>query len=192
MQGKSARGVKRMRNVKLVRLIAAALFAAMTCVATMLLHIPSPLPNSYIHPGDSMVLLCGFLLGPVYGTAAAAIGSMLADVFLGFISYAPGTLVIKALTALVAATMYSHIPSETPITGRRILAMAIAGLASEAVMVSGYFVYEALFLGAGMGAVASLPGNLIQAAFGIVAAVYLAPFLEHIPFIRKRLLDFKG
>ena len=80
--------------------ILAALLAAFTTVATMIIKIPTP-TMGYIHLGDGLVLLCGILLGPGVGAAAAGIGSMFADVFSGYMSYAPATLIIKALTAFV-------------------------------------------------------------------------------------------
>ena len=92
-----------MKHDKLIKLVLAALFAALTCVATMLIHIPMPATNGYINLGDGMVLLGAFLLGPAYGFAAGGLGSMLADLLLGYASYAPGTFIIKGLTALVAA-----------------------------------------------------------------------------------------
>ena len=85
-----------MKQTKLRTLILAAMFAALTCVATMIIHIPSPI-GGYFNLGDCMVLLSAFVLGPVWGTAAGGIGSALADVICGYFVYAPGTLVIKAL-----------------------------------------------------------------------------------------------
>ena len=85
-----------MKQTKLRTLILAAMFAALTCVATMIIHIPSPI-GGYFNLGDCMVLLSAFVLGPVWGTAAGGIGSALADVICGYFIYAPGTLVIKAL-----------------------------------------------------------------------------------------------
>ena len=73
-----------MKHDKLTRLILAALFAALTCAATMLIHIPMPATNGYINLGDCVVLLSAFFLGPVYGMAAGGIGSMLADLLLGW------------------------------------------------------------------------------------------------------------
>ena len=73
-----------MKHDKLTRLILAALFAALTCAATMLIHIPMPATNGYINLGDCVVLLSAFFLGPVYGMAAGGIGAMLADLLLGW------------------------------------------------------------------------------------------------------------
>ena len=58
-----------MKQTKLRTLILAAMFAALTCVATMIIHIPSPI-GGYFNLGDCMVLLSAFVLGPVWGTAA--------------------------------------------------------------------------------------------------------------------------
>ena len=79
-----------MKQTKLRTLILAAMFAALTCVATMIIHIPSPI-GGYFNLGDCMVLLSAFVLGPVWGTAAGGIGSALADVICGYFVYAPGT-----------------------------------------------------------------------------------------------------
>ena len=77
------------------RIVMAAMLAALTCVATMVIKIPSPL-KGYLNLGDCVVLLAGWMLSPVYGFLAAGIGSALADVFSGYVLYAPATFVIKA------------------------------------------------------------------------------------------------
>ena len=83
------------------KIVFAALLAALACVATMIIKIPTPL-GGYIHAGDAVVVLAGFLLGPVWGALAAGLGSGLADVISGYVLYAPGTFVIKAVVALLA------------------------------------------------------------------------------------------
>ncbi len=77
---------------KTKKLVLAALMCALTCVATMVIRIPTP-TMGYIHPGDALVLLCAFLLGPVPGALAAGIGSMLSDLFSGYLSYVPATFI---------------------------------------------------------------------------------------------------
>ena len=62
------------------KMVMAALMAAFTCIATMILKCPTPM-SGYVHPGDGMVLLCGIVLGPVTGLISAGTGSMLGDVF---------------------------------------------------------------------------------------------------------------
>ncbi len=86
-----------MTNQNIKKLVTAALLAAMTCVATMIIKIPTP-TFGYIHPGDGFVLLCGVVLGPLPGALAAGIGSMFSDIFSGYVTWAPAIFIIKALT----------------------------------------------------------------------------------------------
>jgi ECF transporter S component (folate family) len=161
-----------MQNVK--KLVIAALFAALCCVTTMVVQIPSPV-NGYVNLGDCFVLLSGWILGPFYGAAAAGIGSMLADVFTGYAFYAPGTLIIKALMALAAwgtAGALGALMKKSTLVAR-----AISAAVAEAVMVLGYFGYAALLLGKGIAAAASIPGNIAQGVAGIVSAVVLMEIL---------------
>ena len=93
------------KNIR--KLVLAALLAALTAVATMIIRIPTP-TQGYIHLGDGMVLICGILLGPGLGALAAGIGSMMADLIGGYMAWVPGTFVIKALTALLGGWLYHH------------------------------------------------------------------------------------
>ena len=47
-----------MMNTNLKKMITAALFTALACVATMSIRIPTPGTNGYIHPGDCNSLWC--------------------------------------------------------------------------------------------------------------------------------------
>lgn len=154
-----------MLDRKIRKMVLAAALAALSCVATMVVQIPSPM-DGYVNLGDCFVLLSGWLLGPWYGAAAGGIGSMLADIFSGYVYYAPATFVIKGAVALLAGLIYRALH-------RNSLAALTGGLAGEAVMVLGYFGYAALFLGNGLSAAASIPGNLVQGAIGLVAGLLL-------------------
>lgn len=169
-----------MKHDKLMRLVLAALFAAAACIATMLVHVPMPATNGYINLGDGVVLLGAFMLGPIYGAAAGGLGSMLADVLLGYAIYAPGTFVIKALSAMTAA----HIVRRARGARRGLIIGAALG---EAVMVLGYFAYEGLALGYGAAAAASIPGNAIQGAAGLIVGIIAYRALYAVPSIRKML-----
>ena len=67
-----------MTDMKLRKLVLAALFAALCTVMTMVIQVPSPM-QGYVNLGDCAVLLSAWVLGPWYGGAAAGLGSMLAD-----------------------------------------------------------------------------------------------------------------
>lgn len=173
-----------MKNVSIRKLIFAALLAALTTVATMIIRIPTP-TQGYIHLGDGMVLLCGVLLGPGMGALAAGIGSMLSDLFAGYMSYVPGTFIIKALTALVGGWLYHRLSAghtKRPIPVR----VALAGVPAEAVMVIGYFLYEMgmeIAMGSSAAAAATavavgIPMNIVQGVAGVIVCAVLLPVLS--------------
>lgn len=56
-------------KVNTKKLILAALFAALSCVATMSIRIPTPGTGGYIHPGDAIVILCGVILEFICGAS---------------------------------------------------------------------------------------------------------------------------
>ena len=162
------------KNVQ--KMVLAALFAALCTVMTMVIQVPSPM-QGYVNLGDCAVLMAGWVLGPFYGGAAAGIGSMLADLLSGYAHYAPGTFAIKLLMA-VAAGWILRLLAKKPMTAR-----IMGGVAAEAIMVVGYFGYASLWLGKGMAAAASIPGNVVQGVFGLAAALAL-----HSVLVRSRAL----
>ena len=96
-------------KVNTKKLILAALFAALSCVATMSIRIPTPGTGGYIHPGDAIVILCGVILGPMWGFLAAGIGSCMSDLLGGYLMYVPITFVIKGLVAFSSAFAYQKL-----------------------------------------------------------------------------------
>ena len=61
-----------MSDKKIRTMVMAAVLAALACVATMVVQIPSPM-NGFVNLGDCFVLLSGWLLGPWWGAAAGGI-----------------------------------------------------------------------------------------------------------------------
>ncbi len=154
------------------RLVFTALLAAFACVATLVIHIPSPL-GGYINLGDCIVLVSGWLLGPVYGFIAGGLGSAIADLFLGYALYAPATLVIKGLQAVVACLMLAALNKVKikPVT------YIISAVLAQVVMVGGYYVYEGFLYGFAEALVNVLP-NVIQSVAGIVAGVIIILIID--------------
>ena len=169
-----------MKKDGVLRLVKAAVFAALTCVATMIISIPIPAVKGYVNAGDCVVLLGAVLLGPYYGAASAALGSALADLLLSYAYYAPGTLIVKGLMALLAVRLYLMLKHRTKFS------VVIAAISGELWMVLGYFLYESAVLGYGLGAVGGVPANLLQAAGGALLAVLLLRALTAVP--QSRLL----
>ena len=171
-----------MRTNKISKLVAAALMAAMTCVTTMIIAVPSP-AGGFIHPGDGFVLLCGIILGPFYGGLAAGIGSMLADLLLGYGSYAPATLVIKCLAAVIGVIIFRLLHVKRNL---RVIPVLFAGIFAGITVTAGYLLFESFVLGLGLATAAlNVPANLVQNVFGIIVSVLLFPLLVKVPQIRS-------
>ena len=166
-----------MRDANIKKLVLAALMAALTYVATSIGQIPSP-RQGYVNLGDCIVLLSGWILGPWWGAAAGGIGSMLVDLLGGYGHYAPGTLIIKGCMALVAALIVKAMKESKA-------SYVISAVVSEAIMVLGYFGYASLLLGKGWGAAASIPGNLVQGAMGMVIGLVLLVVLKRSKALEK-------
>ena len=154
------------------KIVMASMFAALCCVATMIIKIPSPL-NGYINLGDCIVLLSGWLLSPVYGFLAAGVGSALADLFSGYVLYAPATFVIKGAMALVAYICFKGMKTRMGSTPSRIA----GGILAELVMVGGYLVFEGFIYGFVPSAV-NVPANAIQGVAGLVTGLVLVKVFE--------------
>ena len=158
--------------MKTKKLVTAALMAALCCVATLLITIPSPL-KGYLNLGDSLVLLSAWILSPAYGFLAAGLGSALADLISGYAIYAPATFLIKGLMAVIAHKGFQLLRKRFSPLPSRIL----SGAAAEVTMVLGYFVFEGFLYGFLPSAV-NIPANSVQAVVGLCLATALIKTLE--------------
>ena len=147
-------------NTNLKQIVMTALFAALACVATMSIRIPTPGTGGYIHPGDAIVILSG--LG-------------------GYFIYVPITFAVKGLIAFIAGMIYHKLgkTSKTQYT-----AVILGGITEIILVAGGYFLCEIPLYGASAAA-ASIPANLIQGLGGLIIAFVLYPLLLAVPDIRK-------
>nr|WP_027871326.1 ECF transporter S component [[Eubacterium] cellulosolvens] len=173
-------------------LASAAMFAALTFLATSVLKIPTP-TLGYIHIGDAFVLLSGVLFGPLTGGLSAGLGSALADLLGGYVIWAPFTFVVKFLTAFTAALVFRFITSRTGGKHSDILPMILAGFAGETVMVIGYLLTNIVIVtatggsfssaslaAAAISSVAEIPFNLVQGLTGIIIGTTIQPIFRHL------------
>lgn len=171
--------MKKQSTIKKMAL--SALFAALVCISTMIAPIQLA-TGGYIHLGDAFVLLAGFILGPLWGGAAAAIGSALTDLFYGAFHYVPATFVIKGLVA-AAAYLVAHALRGTRVR-RSLLCYAVGGAVGELIMAAGYFAYESVIYTVS-GAAAAVPLNLLQAVSGVILSLLLIGPLMRIKYISE-------
>ena len=158
------------------KIIIAAMLAALACVATMIIKIPSPM-KGYLNLGDCVVLLSGWVLSPVYGFLAAGLGSALADLFSGYVIYAPATFVIKGLMAVAAYYIFKLIQHTLGNLPSRI----VSGMVAELIMGLGYFVFEGFLYGF-VPSMVNIPANAMQGIAGLIIGTLLIKVFERIKF----------
>lgn len=156
------------------KLVTAAMFAALACVATMSIRIPTPGTGGYIHPGDAVVILCGIFMDPVTAFLAAGIGSCMADLLGGYFIYVPITFMIKGIVAYLCSRLAMKISAAGKSS---MVSVAGGGIIDMAVVAGGYCFCEIFLYGLGA-ALASVPSNLIQGLSGLVIACVLYPLLK--------------
>jgi len=145
-----------------------SIFAALTCVLTMLISIPIPATQGYINIGDVGVMLTALIFGPVIGSLGGGIGSALADIFLGYPLWAPATFIVKGLEGLIVGLIANPRKVRTYFNVFDIIAVIFGGL----FMVFGYFIVEFFVFNFGLAAaLAELPGNLFQFAVGALISL---------------------
>lgn len=154
------------------KIVMTAMFAALCCVATMIIKIPSPF-KGYINLGDCIVLLSGFMLSPLYGFMGSGLGSALADVLSGYVFYAPATFLIKGIMSIIAHFGMRLTKNKVGLTTSAI----ISGIFAEVIMIIGYYVFEGFLYGFGTSAV-NIPANAIQGTAGLILGVILFKIFE--------------
>ena len=165
------------------KLVTAAMFAALACVATMSIRIPTPGTSGYIHPGDAVVILSGIFLSPQAAFLAAGIGSAMADLLGGYMVYVPITFLIKGLVAFLGSYAYKQLSVrfKNPYPG-----VIAAGGIDILIVAGGYCFCESFIYGL-PAALASVPANLIQGTSGLVISAALFPLLAAVPDVKRML-----
>ena len=86
-------------NEQIKKIVLTGLMTGLVFLATSIIKIPTM--NGYIHLGDGFIFISAIILGPFYGSFAAGVGSMLADLLSPYAQWALPTLIIKSLMALI-------------------------------------------------------------------------------------------
>ena len=166
------------KNIKTIKIVQSAIFCALIFVCTMV-QVPAPTVGN-INLGDCMIIFASCSMGGVYCIIASALGGALSDLLSGYVIYSPATLVIKALMALTIVLMLKLVFKKT-----NNLSVIRSSICAEAVMILGYFLYEATILGYGFGAAANISFNAIQGGINIAVGVILYNIANKIGLIKK-------
>ena len=162
-----------MTNDKIKKMTITALFMALTCIATMIIKLPTPGTGGYVHLGDAFVILSGILLGPVYGAIAGGIGSALADLLGGYFIYVPITLIVKAAMAAGVGLIYHKLAKNIH---KPVIKCVLCGVYATVLVAGGYLFFESFMYGSA--ALASVPANIGQGISGLIISTILLPILQ--------------
>ena len=160
------------KNVKKITLT--GVFSAMIFVLTMFVKVT--VPSGYVHFGDAMIYVCAVLLGSPWALIAGAIGEGLADVAGGFAMYAPATVIIKVIIALIFSLCKDENKLLTVKSG-------IMTIPAALVTVGGYFAADMIIDKAY--AFVDIPGNIIQGVGSAVVFIAIAAMLDKVKIIKK-------
>jgi len=156
-----------------IKITFAAIFAALVFIVTSQIPpIPIPATGGYFNVGEATIYVAALIFGPFVGAFSGGVGAMLADVYLGYVTFAPGTLIIKGVEGAIVGFLNIKLKESIPNpTLRAIISVTVGGLE----MVAGYFLYELLlamlFPGLEIFAVAEIPLNIGQMLAGLIIAV---------------------
>lgn len=151
-----------MRNKHTRFMCIASIFTALIFVVTAYLHIPTN--NGYIHVGDGLIYLAACILPWPYAMAVGAGGALLADCLTGFAIWAPGSVIIKALTALLFTN------KSKKIMGVRNYAVL---LPAAVICAGGYYLYEAALYGNWISPLMGIPASLTQSVTSSVLFIVM-------------------
>ena len=165
-----------MKRNKLKLMCICGIFSALVFVVTAYLHIPTY--NGYVHVGDGFIFLAACILPMPYSACVGAVGAMLSDVLTGYAIWAPGSIIIKALTAM----LFSY-------KAKKIVSMrnTLMLIPATAICVGGYYLYEVIITGSFVGALAGIPGSLIQSVASSIVFIFAGFAMDKMNF-RKKIL----
>ena len=164
-------------NTKLICIT--GIFSALVFVITAYLHIPTY--NGYVHCGDGLIFIAACILPMPYSVAVGVVGAMLADLLTGFAIWAPGSMIIKGLLALLFTCKSSKI-----ITKRNLFMLVPAALISAV----GYYLYEALITGNFIASLSGIPASLVQAVASSIVYVAIGVAMDKYDVKKKMLEDY--
>lgn len=164
-------------RLRTTQLVFSAIMMCLITIATIFIRVPIPFTQGYAHLGDAMIFLSVLILGWRYGAVVAGVGSMLADILGGFAVWAPWTLCIKAMMAIIMGVFIARALKKER-SPRFLLFVEIIGMALAGIWMSaGYYVAEAVIYGNWVTPALAIPWNIGQFTVGMVVAITLAAAL---------------
>lgn len=170
-------------NRSTFNLVLTSMAIALVFVATLLLNIRLPIAanGGLVHLGTAMLFIIAMLFGPKKAAIAGAVGMGLFDVVSGWQLWAPITIVARGLQGYIVG----QIAWSAGRMGNSKSFNIIAAIASVPVMLVVYYIGEAIIFGSFIIPAASIPGNLVQNAVGLIVAIPVVIALKKVPFFKR-------
>ena len=172
----------RMSSTKTIDIVQISLMAAITFIATSVIHIPTFM--GVLHLGDSMIFLSAILFGRRKAAISSAVGMCLFDLISGYTMWAPFTLIIKGVMGYIAGTIAYRKNYDGNNFKNNIFAFVVAGIW----MIVAYYLGGAIILTfiskefalkqALIISLKDIPTNILQVVGGIALALPLIVALK--------------
>jgi uncharacterized membrane protein len=170
-------------RAKTFDMVLTAILSTLVLVSTVFINIKLPIgQGGLIHLGTGALFIVAILFGPKKGALAGAIGMGLFDIFGGWIIWAPTTIVARALQGYIVG----KIAWSNGHRGDSVRLNILAAVASTPVMLAVYYIGQGIMYNNWVAPLASIPGDLIQSAVGLLIAIPLCLSLKKTPFFRKK------
>lgn len=169
-------------NTKTKDLTITGLLIALVAAATMMITIPVPATEGFIHAGDGVIFFVAVFFGRKKGALAAGIGSAMADLLLGYTMWVIPTLIVKSVMGYLVGAISEK--GTQPHIGR----MDLLGVSIGAIwMAFGYLVAGSFLKGSLQVALTGLPWDLVQGFGGVVLFIPVAAAISRTQFFKQQL-----
>ena len=154
------------------------MMAALVFVATMFIKVDIPLPTgkTMLSLGNTMCVLSGLLLGPIYGGLAGGLGSFCYDLLDPvFISGAPITFLFKFAIGFVCGLIAYAGRGKTEFVLTRNIVAAVCGAVAYMILYLGKSYFELIISGsAAQAALVAIVPKIAASSLNALAAVVIA------------------
>ena len=163
------------------------IMTAMVMVATLLGFSTA---QFYFNVGDTVILICAAIFGPIPAMIAGGLGSFFADLAI-YPATMLFTLFIKAIEGLVFGILFSLIRKYIKNKFLNISLSILSMFFSTFLMMTGYFICQTFFYGTYAAAIIALPMDAVQATVSTVLASILL-YVFHMLSLKEKLYINKG
>ena len=169
-------------KTKTQELTLTGLLIALVAAATMVITIPVPATEGFIHGGDGVIFFVAVFFGKKKGALAAGIGSALADLLLGYTVWVVPTLIVKSIMGYLVGSIAEKG------TQKHVAAVDVVAVSAGALwMASGYLVAGSFIKGSLQVALTGLPWDLVQGFGGVALFIPVAAAISRTRFFKQEM-----